>query len=106
MPKQEDRTFTLNPSVLLADFKGAAQMFWAVIRGKYPAPVKSIIWAVLGLIYFIVPIDAIPEAVFTIFGFGDDILVIAYVLNKMRPDIQAYLSYVRRKKVTKNEKGN
>ena len=105
MPKGEKKTFTLNPSILWADFKDALQMFWAVIRGKYPAPIKSIVWTVLGMLYFVVPIDTLPEAVFMIIGYGDDLLVIAYVLNKIRPDIEAYREFVRQqKKVIKNEK--
>lgn len=99
---QQGNSFSINPFVLWGDFKGALAMFWAVARGKYPAPVKSLLWALAGLVYLIVPIDALPEAVFLLLGFTDDLLVAAYVLNKMRPDIEKYKR--AQKKVSKNEK--
>ena len=99
---QKGNSFSVSPFVLWGDFKGALAMFWAVARGKYPLPVKSLLWALAGLVYLIVPIDALPETVFLLLGFTDDLLVLAYVLNKMRPDIEKYKR--AQKKVIKDEK--
>jgi len=93
MAQNGSKKFTLNPFVLWRDLKGAFLMFSAVIRGRYPPPVRSIIWAVLGLLYFILPFDLIPESVFLFLGLGDDLLVLAYVLNKIRPDVEAYKKF-------------
>ncbi len=94
--------FTVSPFVLWGDFKGALAMFLAVARGKYPIPLKSALWALAGMIYLLIPIDALPEAAFLLLGFTDDLLVLAYILNKMRPDIEKYKR--AQQKVIKDEK--
>ena len=99
---RQGSSFSISPFVLWGDFKGELAMFWAVARGKYPMPVKSIIWALAGFVYLLIPIDALPEAAFLLLGFTDDLLVLAYVLNKMRPDIENYKR--AQKKVIKDEK--
>jgi uncharacterized membrane protein YkvA (DUF1232 family) len=99
---RQGSSFSISPFVLWGDFKGALAMFWAVARGKYPMPVKSILWAFAGFVYLLLPIDALPEAAFLLLGFTDDLLVLAYVLNKMRPDIENYKR--AQKKVIKDEK--
>lgn len=90
MSQNESSRFSVNPVVLWRDLKDALAMFWAVVRGRYPAPIKSIVWAVLFLAYFALPLDVIPEAVFLFLGFSDDVLFLVFVINKMRPDIDRY----------------
>jgi uncharacterized membrane protein YkvA (DUF1232 family) len=85
--------FSVNPAVLFGDLKDALAMFWAAARGKYPLPKRSLIWAFLFLLYFALPLDIVPEAIFLLLGFSDDLLLFVYVLNKMRPDIEKYRAY-------------
>jgi uncharacterized membrane protein YkvA (DUF1232 family) len=89
--------FSVNPAVLYRDLKDAMAMFWAVARGKYPPPVRSLLWALLFMLYFILPFDFLPEALFLLLGFGDDLLLLVYVLNKIRPDIENYRKFTEKK---------
>lgn len=98
--------FTINPTVLLMDLKDIAAMFWAVIRGKYPMPKRSLIWFFIGVIYFLLPLDFVPEIFFAVLGFTDDILVLVFVINKMRPDIEDYRAFREKKDKIKYEKSN
>ncbi len=100
--------FSVNPIVLFADLKDMAAMFWYVLRGRYPLPKRSLIWALIGAGYFVLPIDALPEIIFSFLGFTDDILVLIYVINKMRPDIEKFRVFRKQedKKKVKYEKDN
>lgn len=91
--QDNQKDFTFNPITLLKDIKDACGMFWAALRGKIPMPWHSIIWGVLFLIYFILPIDLLPEFFFSVFGFGDDLLAFVFVINKMGPEIEQYRAY-------------
>ncbi|MDR1683890.1 MAG: DUF1232 domain-containing protein [Elusimicrobiota bacterium] len=82
--------FSVNPAVLARDFKDAFAMFWAALRRKIPWPWRSTFWGLLFVLYFALPLDFVPEAVFLLLGFSDDLLFLVYVLNKMRPDIEVY----------------
>lgn len=85
--------FTVNPAVLFRDIKDAGGMFWAVIRRRYPMPWRSVIWGGLFLLYLALPLDMIPEALFLMLGFSDDLLFLVFVINKMRPDIDRYRAF-------------
>jgi len=100
--------FSVNPIVLFADLKDMAVMFWYVVRGRYPLPRRSLIWALIGAGYFVLPIDALPEIIFSVLGFTDDILVLVYVINKMRPDIENFRAFRKKEdnKKIKYEKDN
>ncbi|MDR1123300.1 MAG: DUF1232 domain-containing protein [Elusimicrobiota bacterium] len=97
--------FSVNPVVLYRDLRDAFAMFWAVMRRKYPLPWRSVLWFLLFALYFIVPFDAVPEAVFLILGFSDDLLLLVYVLNKMRPDIDNYRAWRARSQTAPRKKG-
>ncbi|MDR0646459.1 MAG: DUF1232 domain-containing protein [Elusimicrobiota bacterium] len=101
--KSEDNNFSVNPIILFKDLKDAASMFFTALCGKYPLPRKSFIWLVLFLLYFVIPLDLVPETVFLLLGFTDDMLLLVYILNKMRPDIDNYREFVKKGKL-KNEK--
>ena len=86
------RKFTINPIKLWRDLKDTIGMFYNAIRGKYPMPKRSLIWVIFFLIYAIIPFDLIPDPLISLLGLGaaDDLLVLAYVLNKMSPDLEKY----------------
>jgi uncharacterized membrane protein YkvA (DUF1232 family) len=92
---EQGEKFTVNPAVLLGDLKGACAMFWAAACGRYPVPWRSVVWALVFLLYFIIPFDFVSEAVFLLLGFGDDLLLFVYILNKMRPDIEKYRRFAK-----------
>jgi uncharacterized membrane protein YkvA (DUF1232 family) len=61
---------------------------WAL--GQYTAvPWKSILYAVAALLYFLNPIDLIPDAIVGI-GFIDDAAVAAAVVSAIHADLQTF----------------
>ena len=58
------------------------QIFFRMIRarmgGRYSAPPETILMMVAAVLYFVSPLDLIPDSV-PVFGFLDDISVIGYV---------------------------
>lgn len=91
--EENKNDFSVNPLVLYKDIKDALAMFWAVIRLRFPVPWRSVIWSVLFLLYFLLPLDIVPELLFTALGLGDDLLFLVFVINKMRPDIERYRTF-------------
>ena len=61
---------------------------WA--RKEYRAiPWKSIVSVVAALLYFVSPIDLIPDLI-PFFGFIDDAAVVAFVLKSLQTDLAAF----------------
>lgn len=61
---------------------------WAT--GKYQAaPWKSLALIIGAILYFVSPIDAIPDII-PILGFADDAFIIAFVMRHVRKDIAAF----------------
>jgi len=66
------------------------RMIQAFVKGEYTdAPWKSMVSIVGGIIYFLMPIDLIPDFIpFT--GFIDDFTVIMLISNAFRQDIEQF----------------
>ncbi|MGI9174855.1 MAG: YkvA family protein [Rhodothermales bacterium] len=61
---------------------------WA--KREYRAvPWRSLLYAVAGLIYFVNPIDLVPDALLGI-GFIDDVAVIGFVAGALRKDLNDF----------------
>jgi uncharacterized membrane protein YkvA (DUF1232 family) len=59
-------------------------------HGEYRAiPWKSFVVLVAGLLYFLAPVDAVPDFI-PVLGFVDDAAVVAYVLRTLRQDVRAF----------------
>ena len=101
---QENNKFSINPLVLSKDLKDFCGMLFAAIRGKFKIRLSTICWALIGIFYFILPFDFMPEAFFTFLGLGDDLLVFIYILNQIRPDIERYRQFNLEQKGIKDEK--
>jgi uncharacterized membrane protein YkvA (DUF1232 family) len=73
--------------------------------GNYKeVPKRTIMYIIAALIYFIMPIDIIPDFIFK-FGFLDDIAVLNFVLSSFVEDIENYKNYKElEKQKTKNSK--
>ena len=64
---------------------------WAI--GNYSKiPWKTMVLLVGAIIYFLNPIDAIPDFIYGL-GFLDDIVVIQYVVQSLRTDLDAFLAW-------------
>ncbi len=69
------------------------RLIQAWTNGSYnKIPVKSIVYAIAAVVYFVNPLDLIPDFIlFT--GFLDDISVVSFVVKSIREDIDAFLSW-------------
>ena len=64
---------------------------WA--SGEYKViPLKSLSLAVLGMIYFLSPFDAMPDAI-PFFGFLDDIRVLQWVFASIKEDLRLFKTW-------------
>ena len=79
------------------DFLLLFRLVRAWVRGEYrDVPRKSILWAVLAILYFLSPIDLIPD--FLPGGYLDDIAVISFVLKRIKPDLDKFKDWEKSKK--------
>ncbi|MGB3587902.1 MAG: YkvA family protein [Tunicatimonas sp.] len=74
--------------------KDQANTFVRMIRsyqaGDYKfTPWKSLLLITAGIIYFVSPLDLIPDFI-PVLGFMDDITVLLWVLNSVRGDVEKY----------------
>ena len=64
---------------------------WAT--GKYQAaPWKSLALIIGAILYFVSPLDAIPDII-PVLGFADDAFIIAFVMRHVRRDINAFRAW-------------
>ncbi|MEM1127581.1 MAG: DUF1232 domain-containing protein [Bacteroidota bacterium] len=72
------------------DVRLLGRLVRASARRQYrQVPWRTLVYAVAGLIYFIAPLDAIPDALLVL-GFVDDIAVVSAVVKALREDLQAF----------------
>jgi uncharacterized membrane protein YkvA (DUF1232 family) len=79
----------------LADLRLLINMVVDWSRGRYRVvPAKSIVLVVAALLYFLSPLDLIPD--FLPGGFLDDAAVVAWVLKSVSADVGKYREWARR----------
>ena len=61
-------------------------MVLAIVSGKYKMPWNTLLWAVLCLIYFVSPLDAVPDWLLPL-GIADDGAFIIFVLTLLHKDL-------------------
>ena len=65
----------------------------AYTRGDYRGiPWKTIIYAIAAIIYFVNPLDIIPDFIFGI-GYLDDATVIAFVINAIHNELEHFREF-------------
>jgi uncharacterized membrane protein YkvA (DUF1232 family) len=73
------------------------------VKGDYrEVPKKTIVCMVAALIYFVMPIDVIPDFFFKV-GLIDDYAVLSYVFSSFIVDIEKYKEYKEYKELKKKE---
>lgn len=80
------------------DFLLLFRLVRAWVKGDYTAvPRKTVFWAILAILYFLSPLDAIPD----IFpgGYLDDIAFISFVIRKIKTDLDAFSGWEHSRKV-------
>ncbi len=75
---------------LRADLPVLLRLARAWARKEYRAiPWKSIVSVIAALLYFVSPVDLIPDLI-PFFGFIDDAAVVAYVLKSLKTDLETF----------------
>lgn len=77
------------PSVIVQDIATFIPMVRAIRKGQYKMPWSTLFWAVLCLIYFISPIDFIPDLL-PLLGIADDGAFIMFVLLLVHQDLSRF----------------
>ncbi|MFD2034596.1 YkvA family protein [Belliella marina] len=88
------RNFSQNPNVQKAIepiliFK---RMIYAHKNGTHKLSAKTLGLLVLGLLYFVLPIDIIPDFL-PIIGFADDVSVVIAIFNVLKNEIEDFLAW-------------
>lgn len=83
-----------NDSESMQTLKDQANTFIRMIRsyqtGDYQrTPWKSMLLITAGIIYFVSPLDLIPDFI-PVLGFMDDITVLLWILNSVRKDVEKF----------------
>lgn len=71
------------------DVKTLGQMLKARINGSYTFSTRTVVYVIAGLLYFISPIDLIPDFIVGL-GFLDDAAVLALVVKRIKKEIDKY----------------
>jgi len=78
---------------IIEDFKLLIGLITDFKSGNYRnVPYGSIIMIVVAIIYFVSPIDLIPDFI-PVVGLSDDAAVIAFVIAQINSDLQAYKAW-------------
>ncbi|MCR9014021.1 YkvA family protein [Aquiflexum gelatinilyticum] len=72
------------------------RMIQAHRSGKFKVSSKTLGLIVLGLVYFVTPIDIIPDFM-PILGFTDDLSVILAVFNSVKHEVEDFLNWEKTK---------
>lgn len=74
------------------DVKTLIDLVRAWARGEYrDVPLRSVVTIVAGVLYFVTPLDFIPDFIFGL-GLLDDITVLTWVLSVVRDEIHRFRS--------------
>ena len=74
---------------IYGDFMLLFRLVRAWVQGEYrQVPRTTILWAVVAILYFLSPIDAIPDLLPG--GFIDDIAMIAFILKRIKGDLDKF----------------
>ncbi len=79
----------MNPLVILSDIKTFFSMCRAIITGHYKMPWGLFIWLVIFAVYFISPVDALPD-VLPLLGFADDGAFCIFVLLLLHKELNNF----------------
>lgn len=77
------------PAVIFTDIRTFFTMARAVVNGRYKTPWKTVFWAVLCAVYFLSPLDVLPDIV-PLLGFADDGAFVLFVLLLIHQDLDQF----------------
>lgn len=66
------------------------------LSGRYPHLAKGrLALAALALVYLVSPVDAVPELIVPLLGFGDDALVAAWLAGVVLSEAETFIGWER-----------
>ncbi len=77
------------PLIILSDIKTFFAMGRAIVTGHYKMPWGTFVWLVVFAVYFISPIDALPD-VLPLLGFADDGAFLIFVLLLLHKELDNF----------------
>ena len=72
------------------------RMVQAHLNGSFKISVKTLGLIVLGLLYFVLPIDIIPDFL-PVIGFADDLSVLIAIFNSVKHEVEFFLEWEKTK---------
>jgi len=88
---------------------GGVRAFFAMLRdvrkGRYPAPWGMFAWIFLFIVYFISPIDLIPDFIFPPLGFTDDAAFAFFTYKSIKKEVKKYKESLARAAAENNKRG-
>jgi uncharacterized membrane protein YkvA (DUF1232 family) len=76
-----------------ADLAATWRLIRAYLRGDYRAVrLRSLVAVVVGFVYFLSPVDLIPD-VFLLLGFTDDVIVLSLVFGLVRQELAGFRAW-------------
>jgi uncharacterized membrane protein YkvA (DUF1232 family) len=80
---------------VLDDLRATWRMIRAYLRGDYrDVRLRSVLAVVTGVLYFLSPIDLIPD-LFLLLGFTDDVVVVSLVFTVLRQELSGFRAWER-----------
>ena len=78
---------------LFADLAASWRLVRSYLRGEYRAVrLRSVLAFIGGLLYFVSPVDLIPD-VFVLLGFTDDAIVLSLVFSVVRQELAGFRAW-------------
>jgi len=78
---------------LWADLATSWRLLKAYLRGEYRhVRLRSVLSVLAGLVYFVSPMDLIPD-VFVLLGFTDDVIVASLVFSVLRQELAGFRAW-------------
>lgn len=78
---------------VLSDAQALVRMVRESAAGRYRRlPVRSLLAVVAAIVYFLDPLDLIPDLI-PVLGFADDAAVLLWVAHRVRRDLDAFLAW-------------
>jgi uncharacterized membrane protein YkvA (DUF1232 family) len=85
---------------LLADLGATWRLIRAYLRGEYrTVRLRSVLAVVAGLLYFLSPVDLIPD-VFVLLGLTDDAVVVSLLFTVVRQELAGFRAWELRARST------
>ena len=79
----------MNPLVIFKDISTFFKMVAAILHRQYKMPWQTLFWAVICLVYFMSPIDLLPDML-PMLGIADDGAFIVFILTLLHKDLATF----------------